>query len=536
MGNNSYDVCVIGTGASGGILVKTLVDSGLRVISIEQGGALPEGYFAKPDNSVDRNFDIHPEASFPIDPHAFAFHNKLYATREQLSSYPDMPNSFRQFQIFAMDGLTNLWNGVAVRFSDEDFRDWPISYEDLSPHYDAVEKLIRVCGTCEGLEELPDGDFIPAKDLRPPDILVRDACRNMKNPNLRAIANRKAVETRPDRLDCCKNTGSCLSGCPHNSVYKFSTRLLPEIQKSDNFEIKLHSKAVRLNCSDNGAVNGLEILNTKTGVKETISAKTYVLATGALETPRILFNSATAKHPEGLANSSQLLGTGLQDNPKVLLTTSLWKLWGSQKRYLQGFGDHLLLLARPKTAEGKSFRCIGQLVHQLPEVPLYLSKMKWCPAKIKPWLARQLFRSYVTLAFFGPADRRRENRILPSSQKDSFGIPQVKVVYNESSHEQDMQQAMLELAGTILKKASATLLVKEKAGAGLGIHYAGTARMDLNSNQGVVDENLRCHDHPNLYICDGSVVPFLPEKHLTLTLMALAHRLGRHLAKTTFLK
>jgi len=145
MENNDFDVCVIGTGASGGILIRTLVDAGLRVVSIEQGEALPEGYFTKASNFVGKNFDLPPGVNFPIDPHAFAFYNNLYALPDQLSSYPNIPGSFRQFQIFAMDGLTNLWNGVSVRFSDEDFRDWPISYRDLNPHYAAVEKLIRVC-------------------------------------------------------------------------------------------------------------------------------------------------------------------------------------------------------------------------------------------------------------------------------------------------------------------------------------------------------------------------------------------------------
>ena len=93
-----------------------------------------------------------------------------------------------------------------------------------------------------------------------------------------------------------------------------------------------------------------------------------------------------------------------------------------------------------------------------------------------------------------------------------------------------MKEAMLALGRKLLRKSSGTLIFGEAAHPGLGIHYAGTCRMSASPGAGVVDENLRTFDHSNLFICDGSVIPALPEKHLTLTIMALAHRLGEHLS------
>jgi choline dehydrogenase-like flavoprotein len=147
-----HDVCVIGTGAGGGLLAHTLVQAGVRVVSIEQGDALPDDYFTRinpPGNSI--NFGLKPDITFPLDPHGFAFHHQLYAPPEMLSSHPTEPGGFRQFQIFALDGLTNLWNGVSVRLSPEDFKGWPLSYSDLKEHYRAAERLARVCGTRENL-------------------------------------------------------------------------------------------------------------------------------------------------------------------------------------------------------------------------------------------------------------------------------------------------------------------------------------------------------------------------------------------------
>jgi choline dehydrogenase-like flavoprotein len=527
------DVCVIGTGAGGGVLAHALVERGLRVVSVEQGDALPPDYFAavNPPGRPE-SFGLRPAVRFPIDPHGFAFIHELYAAADELSASPASAEAFTQYQIHAVNGLTNLWNGVSVRLAPEDFAGWPVSYGDLERHYAGAERLIGVCGSREGLPELPDGVFLPHKRLRPPDQLFKDAALGLPGHDIRVIPNRKAVETRPERENRCRDTGGCLGGCPYDSVYKFSSHLLPMLNDSGRFTLRAGAKAAALLCPEpGGPVTGLAVIDTRTGERQVIRAKTYVLAAGALETPRILFNSASAGNPGGLANSSGLLGVGLQDNPKVLLTTSLFKLWGAKKRWEAGFGDHLLVLARARTNGGSLFHCIGQMVHQTPAAPLYLPWLSRCPARLKPWLARLLYRSYATLAFFGPADRNPANRLTRSSQADRHGVPHVDVHYRESGLEKGMRRAMMALGEKLLRRASATLILREDARPGLGIHYAGTAAMSASPGLGVVDANLKCHDHPNLYICDASVVPRLPEKHLTLTVMALAKRLGERLGR-----
>lgn len=532
MNAETHDICVVGTGAGGGVLAHALVEGGLRVVCVEQGDALPKNYFtAVNPPGRPESFGLRPAVRFPIDPHGFAFIHELYAGPDELSASPASAEAFTQYQIHAVNGLTNLWNGVSVRLTPEDFAGWPVGYADLEHHYAATERLIGVCGSREGLPELPDGEFLPHKRLRPPDELFRDAALGLPGHGIRVIPNRKAVETRSERENRCRDSGGCLGGCPYDSVYKFSSHLLPGLKATGRFTLIAGAKAVALECHEpGGPVTGLTVLDTRTGERTTIRAKTYVLSAGALETPRILFNSASPNTPAGLANSSGLLGVGLQDNPKVLLTTSLWRLWGTRKRWEAGFGDHLLVLAGARTHGGSRFRCIGQMVHQMPSSPLYLPWLSRCPARLKPWLARLLYRSYATLAFFGPADRSSANRLTPSSRADRHGVPHVDVHYRESGLEKSMRRAMMTLGEKLLRRASATLILREDARPGLGIHYAGTAAMSASSHLGVVDQNLKCHDNPNLYICDASVIPRLPEKHLTLTVMALARRLGEHLA------
>lgn len=522
----------MGTGAAGGLLAYRLARAGLRVISLEQGGALPEDYFTEqnPPGNV-KDFGLRPSTRFPINPHEFPFQHELYADGAERSSTEESQRSFRQYQILGLNGLLNLWNGVSLRLAPADFPTWPLGYADLEAHYGQVERLINVCGVRENLLEFPDGEFIPPKDLRPADLLVKRAALKLTGFNLLAIPNRKAVETRAGKPNHCVSCGGCLSGCPVNSIYKFSTHLWPEIKDLDNYTLSLQSKALRFLGPDTaGRIKGLEVLNTKTGEIRQVRARAYVLSAGALETPRILLNSAGESCPSGLANRSGWVGRGLLDNPKVLLTTSLWKLWGSRASYDPGYGDHLLLSSRAKFGGGTTFPCMGQLVHQLPAIPLYLRYLRKFPQRLRPLLAKLLYRSYVTLAFFAPAAPEPGNRLVLSSRQDRYGVPQVDVRYRESEQELAMKEAMLALGKRLLRKASATLILEEAAHPGLGIHYAGTCRMSASAGAGVVDANLRTFDHPNLFICDGSVIPALPEKHLTLTIMALAHRLGEHLA------
>ena len=277
------------------------------------------------------------------------------------------------------------------------------------------------------------------------------------------------METRAEKPNHCVSSGGCLSGCPVDSIYRFSTHLWPEIKDLDNYTLSLHSKALRFLGPDGaGRVQGLEVLDTQTGEIRQVRAQAYILAAGALETPRILLNSAGESCPSGLANRSGLVGRGLLDNPKVLLTTSLWKLWGSRASYDPGYGDHLLLLARAKLSDGATFPCMGQLVHQLPAIPLYLEYLRKFPQRLRPLLAKMLYRSYVTLAFFAPAAPEPGNRLVLSSRQDRYGVPQVDVRYQESEQELAMKEGMLALGKEIAAPGFSNFDFRRSGSAGSG--------------------------------------------------------------------
>lgn len=525
------DICVVGTGAGGGMLAYELAKTGLKVISLEQGGHVAPDRFMttdRPGSATD--FGIRPGTTWPSDPHDSLFVHPLFADAAT-GSASRQPDGFRQYQVHAVDGLQTLWNGVSVRFSSGDFRGWPIGYDDLARHYSAVERSITVCGTSENIAELPDGEFIPPKPLRPSDRMIVDAVQGLGQRDAHAISNRKAINTRGGMATSCISTGICTSGCPVGSVYRFSTRLLPEIAHLPNYELRTHSKVVRLiRAPGEPRIEAIEYIDTRTRELRRLRAGKVVLAAGAIETPRIMFNSASEQDPNGLGNSSGQLGMRLQDNPKAVLSTSLWKLWGKRRDYDIGYGDLLILMARGEMRDGEAFPFIGHAIHGIPDVPHYLTGMAAFPPPVKRHLARMMFHSYVTLGLFCAGDPNPANRVRPGRQLDQYGVPQVDIDFTVSRSTREMMDAMAVWGRRVLRKASATAIYETSDNSGTGIHYAGTTPVSGDPARGVVNADLRCHDIDNLYISDGGVIPTLPDKHLTLTIMALSHRLGGHLA------
>ena len=527
-----HDYVVVGTGAGGGIIAHQLAKAGLQVLSVEQGPRLAADYFSTQNPpGARKDWGIRPHMTFPGDSRDAIFRHRLFADEKTRSSSPSAERGFLSYQLMAVGGLQNLWNGVSVRFAPRDFGGWPLSYDDLADDYAATERLITVCGTEEGIPGLPDGCYIPPKPLRPADRIVINAINGMRRPDTYVIPNRKAIETRAGRPNACTSTGICTSGCMTGAVYKFSARLLPEIESLPNYSLRTGLKAVRLEREPGGPrITALICRDTESGELLRIRARTFILAAGAIETPRLLFIPRDEAWPNALPTSPGTWGLYLQDNAKVALSTALLKLWGKPAAKDIGYGDLLIILSKDVLSDGSEFSFCGHAIHTIIDTPYYLEGLQKAPVALRPWLARKLFNSYLTLALFAPGDPDPANRLTPSAALDRFGVPQVDITYRYSARTLEMLDRIEVFVRQALRRCSGTVIHGGRDRPGTGIHYAGTTRMSARPQDGVLDGNLRTHDHPNLYICDGGAIPTLPDKHLTLTIMTLAHRLGRHLA------
>ncbi|WP_217578814.1 GMC oxidoreductase [Mesorhizobium sp. GbtcB19] len=507
------DVCIVGTGAAGGMLAYRLAKLGISTLSVDAGDVVPNSYF---DTHEASNTEEVPDPFNPFNPRASALFVEA----------PVAPgDGFTQHQILKVGGLQNLWGGVSLRFSPDDFsgghgaRAWPIGYDDLAPSYAAVEELIGVTGRKEANPELPDGSFIEPLPLTRLDRHIQG--KLTREPRWSGItANRKAVETRQAKPNRCRQCGMCQNGCSSDSIYKFSSRLLPEIANASNYRLLPNTIALSLTCGRDGAITGLRCLDRTRQAEVTIAARHYVLCAGAVENAIILLGSASAEYPRGLANGSGLVGRYLMDNPNIVFVALHPGFLFSAKETYFGYGNHLLVPARAPVDPESSTRYLADIYHGNPQlVPLFRRNL---PKFVPFWLVEKITFGSSLMFLFGPADAHADNRVeVRGGQK--------RIFYGWTKRDRAVIEA-IETEGRQLVRATGGLLLGAyPGGPGDSIHYAGTCRMSSGPTGGVVDSNLRSFDHRNLFICDGSVMPSLPEKHSALTIMALASRLATYL-------
>ncbi|HUJ49354.1 MAG TPA: hypothetical protein VLW25_04120, partial [Bryobacteraceae bacterium] len=228
--------CVIGTGAGGGILAYRLAKAGADVLVINSGGIPAPSEFQNELSPEQKgHFEIGPKTAFPVKPEMYFTHSLLADARSRSSIESLREGGFRHYQIHHVNGLQNLWNGICLRYSEDDFANrysysedcrWPISLSDLAGHYTEAERLAFVFGERKGLHQFPDGSFLPPRSPRQIDRVFMDGNAGSLGPDLFFFANRKAVDLRPESQQRCVACGNCGRGCRTGSVYKFSTHLL----------------------------------------------------------------------------------------------------------------------------------------------------------------------------------------------------------------------------------------------------------------------------------------------------------------------
>ncbi len=532
--------CVIGTGAGGGILAYRLAKAGADVLVINSGGIPAPSEFENELSPEKRgHFEIGPHTTFPARPEISIVHSLLADAGSRSSIESPREGGFQHYQIHHVNGLQNLWNGICLRYSEDDFANrnpysddcrWPISLSDLADHYSEVERLALVVGESDGLRQFPDGSFLAPRCARRIDRLFVDSNAGSLGPDLFFLKNRKSVDLRPDSKQKCVACGNCGRGCHSGSVYKFSTHLLPEIRALRNFRLLEHTRAIRLNAVDSAegfSISHVVAMDERDARTVEIEADVVIVCAGGIESPRLLLNSFTDDR-----SKAEQVGEFLQDTPHAVVGTSLFGLWFRTANEDRGYGDHLLVGGQTKDSQGKRFPFVGQFWSDFMKVPYYLAEMPPLSRFLVEIISRQVFKSTATLVLWSPAVPQRKNKVVLADRLDHFGQRQARIDYEISEIEADHNRRIAALGRRMLKRASGYITDDVETPPGSGIHYAGTCRMGADPRGGVVDKDLKYFKSKNLYVCDGSVIPALSEKHPSLTIMALAHRLAERLIKT----
>ena len=346
-----HDVVVIGSGAGGGTVTKVLADLGISVLLLEAGPMLEMGELKEhmwPFQVPHRGAGAKGQA-YTGGPTGFTYSATYGGNQLEGEPYTVAPGSeFSWFRSRILGGRTNHYGRVTLRFADYDFKprstdgigfDWPIGYEDLAPYYDKAERLIGVTGTKEGIRSAPDGIFNPPGALKAHDVLVQRACAKH---GIRAVAARQAVTTvARDGRPPCHYCGQCGRGCLTASNYAASYVQIFPAMKTGRVQVVANAMARELITDPTGKVTAVSYVDKTTGSERQVRCRTVVLAASACESARLLLNSKSPRHPNGLANSSGIVGKYLMDTVGSSMSAMVPALSGMPRYNSDGYGSHL---------------------------------------------------------------------------------------------------------------------------------------------------------------------------------------------------
>lgn len=526
-----FDVCVIGSGPAGGVLSKELAESGAKVALIKAGRRMtPE--------------DFHHHAW----PYEFPYRRTVRAARPPY--YPrEVTESIRYDdcdrvsvdRIRAVGGRSIHWNAVCLRFAERDFRersqegieeDWPLAYQDLEPYYAYVEKMIGVAGTRENLEIVPDGEYLRPLKLRCSEEIVKRACTRMGIPMIPA---RKAVLTEPhDDRPPCHYCGHCMQGCDVSAIFSVPGSMIPKAERTGNFTLLSNKMARELRVDREGRVRAVSVIDAVTKNEEEIRARLFAVCCATVESARLLLNSRSPRFPNGLANSSGLVGRYLTGHVGCQVRGYLEELIGAPPTNVDGATDHSYI---PRFNVGrKNGGFVGGYHYQLQFAGfMYPQHARHLPGFGRTFKerVRKLQPGFVMMGGFGKVIARPDNRVtVDPNRKDAYGIPIAVVHFRFSENDRALWRDMIERGKEILHNAGAQEIISpDTEPSGFASHETGTARMGLDPRTSVLNAHGRAHDVKNLFVVDGSGFTTFPEKNTTLTIMALAVRTARYISE-----
>ena len=510
-----YDVCVIGSGAAGGIVTKELCEGGAKVILLEAGSEVKPHQF--------RSHCLPPDMQFR------GYRNE----KQELFYQGDVRNSIRYEQsdnvsvdrIRVLGGRTVHWNAVVLRYSPSDFReqtqngidvDWPLSYEEIAPYYDRIEKTIGVCGNDDGIETLPAGrNYLPPLPLRCSEQILR---RDIAGMGARVISVRKALLTRDyDNRPACHYCGHCMDGCDVSAIYSTPGSMLPKARRTGNLTLRKNALAREILVDKAGLARGVSIVDRNTGKEEEIRARIVIVCCATIETARLLLNS------NGIANSSGAVGRHLHGHSTGQMYMYLKELQGKPATNQDGALDQCLI---PRW-ETKSYR--GTYDYQVNYAgylfPFQARSIRGYGSQFKQRV-REMEPGLLMMGGYCKVTSHPDNRVtVDPNTKDAHGIPIPVVKFRFHDQDKEIYAAMrtsaLEMTDRL--KADVTQLPPAEL-SGFASHENGTVRMGTDPKTSVLNSWCQSHDVKNLFVTDGSTFPSSSEKNPTLTIMALSLR------------
>jgi choline dehydrogenase-like flavoprotein len=557
-----YDAIVVGSGACGGWAAMELSQAGLKVLMLEAG------------SRVEPARDFHHTFLYQMDyrgqgrpgllrRYGGSERNYRIMLDNEENPYTTSPETvYRWGRSRCLGGRTLHWARATDRMADYEFKaasrdgygmDWAVSYADMKPYYDRVERFIGVSAAMEGLPQFPDGVFLPPMALNCAEAIVTAASTRLgwRSTHRRLAQLTVAHNGRPP----CHYCGNCVNGCDVGAMFNPIAVTLPPALRTRNLEIRTDCVVARVRMNNENRAQGVTYIERNTMQSVDVDATYVILAASTLENTRLMLLSAKG----GLANSSGTLGQYMMDQVGGGgVTGFLPKLKGGPSRLDDGKAAGITIpnfQNIDKKTERKDF-IRGYVMNATggqTEYPQFAANL---PGYGSAW-KKEVKSRYVAQARVWNAGAemlaRKENFVeLDPEVKDRWGIPVLKIHFTHSDNDYKLIEDFQQKAEELFRKAGGEIIPGPAAPAGFpggpgspdagpapqrantnagrqrplggSIHEVGTARMSVSPKDGVLNSFCQTHDIANLYVFGGNAFPSTGDKHPTLTMMALTAR------------
>jgi choline dehydrogenase-like flavoprotein len=560
--SKTYDAVIVGSGAGGGMAAYVLANAGIKVLMLEAGP-----YFDPAKHSMQFKYSYESPRRGAGTTRPFGEFDAAFGGWEiEGEPYTRKDNTeFDWFRSRMLGGRTNHWGRISLRFGPKDFQpndgiseNWPITYQEVKPYYDKVDRLLGVYGTNEGLENDPDGIFLPPPKPRLNELFIK---KGAKAAGVPVIPGRGSVltEALPGNKDrgACFYCGQCNRSCKVYADFSASSCLVIPALKTGNLEVISNAMVREVLTDKNGLATGVSYINKEDMQEYQVNGKTIILAASACESTRIMFNSTSQVYPNGLANSSGLLGKYLQDStgasqygilPQLLDRKrynedgvgsvhiySPW--WGNNKQLDFPRGYHIEYwggMGMPSYGFGGA---VPKLNGMLPGRDGKMKEGGGFGASLKDDY-RRFYGAEVGMAGRGVGMARIDNYCeIDPNVVDKYGIPVLRFHYKWADEEIKQAKHMQDTFSSIMHQMGAIVLSAEhgpedKYGLekpGRIIHEVGTTRMGNDPKKSVLNKWCQAHDCKNLFVVDGAPTVQQSDKNATWTILALSMRASEYI-------
>ena len=548
----NYDAIVIGSGISGGWAAKELCEKGLKTLVLERGRDIkhiqdyPTATMAPWDfqyrgrvnrDYLDKNPLISKAAGFGDDTKHFFIQD---ADHPYIQEKP-----FDWIRGYQVGGKSLTWGRACQRWSPYEFTaperqgygmNWPINYADIAPWYSHVEKFVGVCGNRDGIEAMPDGEFLPPFGLNCVETHMRDKIK-AAYPDRHMVDARWAQITRADEIYLqqgrgkCQARNMCMRGCPFGGYFSSVSSTLPWAGKTGNLTLRPHSVVHSILYDERTQkASGVRVIDSVSKEEITFHAKVIFLNASALNSNLILLNSKSPRFPEGLGNEHDLLGRYVAFHNYRSYTSA--ELDGYEDKYYYGRNPTEPIIANYRNLGKQTMDFVGGYTiftgayrsgFEVYEGPQFGPEFKEHMTRPGNWS--------VYMYMQGETIPKATNRVsLSLSQKDDWGIPLLVTDIGYDDNDEYMVKDFMQESREMMKAAGCRDINTgdNHQAPGLDIHEMGGCRMGKGPKDSMLNAWNQMHLCKNVFVTDGACMTSTGNQSPSILYMALTARAVSH--------